>query len=139
MNRFEDKKNTELSTQVPCILILDDDGRALRTQREFFEDVGYAVETTRTVERATAILGSRRVDLVIVDGDLGDGKYDEQSVSGRFILEHIQGRIRYVRSSMYGGEIPENLHGETPGEAGFNVFDRVLKILPLPDSDVEQE
>ena len=137
MDQFEDKKRIDPNMHIPCILIIDDNLGSIKTQSDFFQRFGYAIETANTVEDAIGIIASRKVDLAIVDGDLGDGEYNENSLSGKFILEHLQGKISYIRSSMQGAAIPKELHGETPGEAGFDVFDRALRVLPPPEAKGE--
>jgi DNA-binding NtrC family response regulator len=54
-------------------LLIEDDPNVRMLMEHVLLDESYEVETADTVERATALIGSRGYDLVLTDGRLPDG------------------------------------------------------------------
>ena len=96
------------------ILVLDDYRPFGHTLETWIEKWGEdcQIVSCLTSEEALEAMKNQTFDLFIVDGDLGDGKFDEDSLSGKFITEHLAGRHRFVRYSSGSDRIPSSLHGE---------------------------
>lgn len=84
--------------------------------RASLPDFAHAAVLIRVVETAAkAIDELAKSDYcgVIVDGELGDNKFDETSLSGVFVREHlIPNNRRFIRLSAEPERIPRALRGE---------------------------
>jgi hypothetical protein len=95
------------------ILIVEDDKGIAEISRLLFQALGYTALVAHTKDAAVTCLETNIIDLVILDGDIGDGKYDETSLTGCLILTYIEPlEIPYGRYTGQPSSIPERLHGE---------------------------
>ncbi|MCO6430752.1 MAG: response regulator [Deltaproteobacteria bacterium] len=116
---------------IPHILLVDDNAATTQMTVRWLRSKGYDVSFALDVENAIEILNNRAVDLVILDGDLGDGLYGDGSQSGNLVREHLEGRVRYVRFTGMPDDIPPHLHGEkcfTKGE--LSIGDWLQERIP---------
>ncbi|MBN8549771.1 MAG: hypothetical protein J0M12_10700 [Deltaproteobacteria bacterium] len=94
-----------------CILVLDDSYLKGISVKRALEDLGYKAHLACTPQQAAELMRGTQFDFAIIDGDLGDGRFDQESRSGRFIREQL-GQIPYGRLSSAPELIPGDLHGK---------------------------
>jgi len=58
---------------VNTILLIEDNGKLLNVNKEFFESEGYAVHTAETLAEGLSVLQKNPVDLIVLDIMLPDG------------------------------------------------------------------
>ena len=120
----------------PTILILNDSPLFRDAQAALLQSHGYRVLACATPEKAELVLGGNAVDLVIVDGDLGDDSYGPSGLSGSFIARCLHGRVRYIRFSMCPAAIPEELRGELCTDSISSVVDFLKGHFPAAQKDL---
>ena len=96
------------------ILFVEDDPQTLRNLVDIFEALGFiVVGCAGRDEVEQELTESATFDLAILDGNLGDKKYDSESESGKIILDLLVPKgISYGRFSSDMDRIPKELHGE---------------------------
>lgn len=114
----------------PRFLVLDDNFMKGLSVVTALQDAGYLVELACNPGDAARKLAEAPFDFAIVDGDLGDRRWDADGMSGRFIREHL-GAIPYGRYSGSPERVPETLRGRFAFEFASEVRDWVVKNLPL--------
>lgn len=117
MNATQDK---------PRILVIDDDTRILREQREYFELLGYDVTIAETEDAAKATFTKSQFDLVILDLMM------ENKDAGIVLAHHFkkaQPAVPILMTSDLTSETGMVVDLSGPGERRWIKVDR---ILPKP-------
>lgn len=94
----------------PRILVVDDAFFKALGMCSALRGAGYIADMASTPQDAAQKLQQSKFDLVIVDGDLGDNRWDASSASARFIREHLTA-IPFGRYSGKPEAIPPELRG----------------------------
>jgi hypothetical protein len=97
------------------VLVLDDDARVGNLMAQVLQGLGHHCIVCETPAEAEATLINLKASglkenelLVIVDGDLGDRDFGWSGMSGSFVKDHLQGKVRYGRMSFDPGELPQD-------------------------------
>jgi DNA-binding NtrC family response regulator len=105
----------------PQVLVVEDEAPVLLTYRLMLEDQGYEVFCALSSQDATAVLGSRRFDLVLCDLSL------EQNHTGFEVFERVHKRDPEVPCVLLTGYANRETT-ERAEQAGITVFFKPIEI-----------
>ena len=94
------------------ILYVDDSASLRLTISELLKYEGYNVTACADVKEAQASLESNTFSLAIVDGDLGDKRYDPDGLAGQLVMLLSNKGIRVIRLTADPESIPASVSGE---------------------------
>lgn len=84
--------------EAKTILIVDDDYLNRRLTKKVLLGAGYSVEESKNAEQALGILSSTKIDLAILDINLGDGEIDGISL-GKLIQN--KSKVKFIYLTAY--------------------------------------
>ena len=97
------------------VLFIDDSYSTRTNYSEYLREEGghTVIVCSNRQEVEKAFTEHENFEVVILDGDLGDSSYGENSDSGKIVLDIlIPKKVYFGRFSNSLGAIPESLHGD---------------------------